>query len=290
MSQLIPLNSQQTNFDKQAYQYDTATPIQFATVQTLTQLIERHFIPDFSPQTWLDIGCGTGRLSQAILPAVFLKLKNAPVTWYGLDNSAKMLEIFEQNLAGFSNNPAFENYDFSYQTLLADMQSIPLAGDSVDCVVSSFALHWVRQLEDKLDSGVAAMVAELARVLAPDGQIHIAIPVAGSLSTLQQRCPNLPIFPFTSAETWITNFENLIQQQGGKWLYQMTQQFSHNYPNVRALLKELKQMGGTFSHTNFYNNSGTVSRIENLRQYLRDNRAIALDYQVLLLGIKLNTQ
>lgn len=254
------------NFDKHAQHYNTATPIQSHTVQILADLITTY--AQKNATTWLDIGCGTGRLSQAILNELD---KPQHLSWYGLDNSPNMLTIFEQSLAAIQR----EHSPFSVQALLADMQAIPLPDNRIDHLVSSFALHWVGQ------RGVSAMVTELGRVLCPNGQIHVAIPVAGSLSQLRERCPSLPIYPFATAENWLSGFDKLIQTQGGAWLYQQTQTLSHPYPNVRTLLQQLKQMGGTFSDTK------NVSGINQLRQYLADDKPIDLDYQVLLVGVQL---
>lgn len=261
----------QPNFDRHAHHYNTATPIQNETVKILANLIKTHAPKNAT--TWLDIGCGTGRLSQAVLKALD---KSQDLNWYGLDNSPNMLTIFEQTLADFqAKNPYF-----FYQTLLATMQNMPLADNSINQAISSFALHWVGE------GRVAEMVTELGRVVTPNGQIHVAIPVAGSLSQLHERCPTLPIYPFTKAENWLEHFDTLIQTQGGEWLYQEIQTFRHTYPNVRTLLKQLKQMGGTFSANNVSNISN-ISGVNSLRQYLADDSVIDLDYQVVLAGVQL---
>lgn len=258
----------QPNFDKHAHHYNTATPIQQATVKILANLLKTY--APVNTSIWLDIGCGTGRLSQAILSKLD---KPQHLSWYGLDNSPNMLTMFEQSLATIQR----EHSPFFVKALLADMQAIPLPDNSIDQLVSSFALHWVGQ------RGVSAMVTELGRVLHPNGQIHVAIPVAGSLSQLHERCPTLPIYPFTKAENWLEHFDTLIQTQGGEWLYQEIQTFRHTYPNVRTLLKQLKQMGGTFSA----NNVSNVSGVNSLRQYLADDSVIDLDYRVVLVGVQL---
>ncbi len=283
------------NFDKWASHYNDTTPIQQHTVQTLATLIKTHNTPNHSPhptqnpcQTWLDIGCGTGGLSQAVLENLLpiMEGANYPLTWYGLDNSAKMLEIFEQNLRDIDAYKGRFFSQFMREGLLSDMQAIPLQAGSVTTIISSFALHWVGQ------GSADKMVAELGRVLAPNGQIHVAIPVAGSLSALQARCPHLPLFAFAQGADWIASFERLIKQRGGDWLYQRTERFSHAYPDVRTLLQALKRMGGTFSRAD----SGNLGSIKTLRYYLQSERlqqarlqttTIDLDYHVLIVGIRL---
>lgn len=153
------------------------------------------------------------------------------------------------------------------------MTKIPLASNSVDRLISSFALHWVSP----------NVLAELIRVTKTGGQIHLAIPVSGSLGAVQQRFPKLPIFPFLSVEDWLTAIEKILQSRNGQWLYNEEQVFSHPYDKLADLLKSLKQMGGAVSGQS--PKQSAMSR-PILKQYLADNSPIALDYRVLLVGFQ----
>ncbi len=102
----------------------------------------------------LDLGCGTGQLTQR------LGEQFPEATVVGADLSDGMLERAAEraeaddavaNLRGF---------------VRADAQRLPLAGGSFDVVTCTESFHWYADQE--------AAVAELARILRPGGRLVIA--------------------------------------------------------------------------------------------------------------------
>lgn len=255
----------QPKFDQHAAQYDATTPIQSEVARYLWQQIlacqnsQNQGLSRHSPLIWLDVGCGTGKLSQALLNDF---AENPNFQLIALDQSPAMLEQFSK----WQESMRFSQF---IQLIIADMTAIPLEKNSIDRLISSFALHWVSP----------NVITELARVAKVGGQLHLAIPVAGSLSAVKQRFPKLPIFPFLPAVDWITMIEKILQSRNGQWLYNEVQVFSHPYDNLAGLLKSLKDMGGAVS-----GQSPMPRPI--LKQYLANNSPIALDYRVLLMGFQ----
>lgn len=248
----------QPNFQQCAIQYNEETPIQTLVAQQLfNHIIEYNYFFDNQSKIWLDVGAGTGKLSQHLLNYLQYYPKNQ---LYILDKSTEMLSIFYQNLP--TNLPVIP--------LVADMQSIPLNSNNVDVVMSSFALHWLNP----------TVLNELVRVIKIGGQLHVAIPVAGSFKQIQQHFPRLPIFPFLSAESWKNAINWLVKQRHGKVFYDYQQDFSYSYDNLRQLLFSLKKMGGAVSGQPPLSTSI-------LRQYLKNNYPINLDYRILLMGVQL---
>jgi len=96
--------------------------------------------------TWLDVGCGTGALSQAILEAA------DPAVVVGVDPSAGFLAHARDRLGGAVARFA-----------VADARRLPLADARVDAAVSGLVLNFVPD--------PAAAVAELARVTRPGGRV-----------------------------------------------------------------------------------------------------------------------
>lgn len=96
---------------------------------------------------WLDVGCGTGALSTAIVNQV------SPSSLAGIDASAAFIEVARQQLPKGAD------------LRVGDAQSLPFASDSFDCVVSGIALNFVP------DPQLA--VREMRRVAHPGGTVGL---------------------------------------------------------------------------------------------------------------------
>jgi SAM-dependent methyltransferase len=95
---------------------------------------------------WLDVGCGTGALSQTVLGAA------DPAAVVGLDPSAGFVAHARARLA-----------DPRARFVVADARALPLAGARFDAVVSGLVLNFVP------DPGTA--VREMARVARSGGRV-----------------------------------------------------------------------------------------------------------------------
>ena len=95
---------------------------------------------------WLDVGCGTGALTQAILKDC------APASVLGIDPSAGFVDLASRRVndtrAGFQSGAA---------------QALPIASASVDAVVSGLILNFTPD--------PVASLAEMARVTRPGGTV-----------------------------------------------------------------------------------------------------------------------
>jgi len=99
---------------------------------------------------WLDVGCGTGALSGAVLE------RWAPASLVGVDPAEGFLDVARARFAELGDAVRFER---------ADAAALPLPDASVDVAVSGLVLNFV-------DSPERA-VAEMTRVLAPGGLVAI---------------------------------------------------------------------------------------------------------------------
>jgi len=95
---------------------------------------------------WLDIGCGTGALSEAILR------DTAPAAVSGVDPSAGFIAYAREQVADV--RVAFE---------VADAQTLPFVDDHFDAVVSGLALNFIPSPERAL--------TEMVRVVRPGGTV-----------------------------------------------------------------------------------------------------------------------
>jgi SAM-dependent methyltransferase len=99
---------------------------------------------------WLDVGCGTGALSQTIL-----KLAN-PKYVTGVDRSEQFINTARQHV----NHPHVE-----FKT--GDAQSLPVASESFDVAVSGLVLNFVPQREQ--------MIAEMVRAVKKNGAVGLYV-------------------------------------------------------------------------------------------------------------------
>ncbi|WP_127529744.1 class I SAM-dependent methyltransferase [Paenibacillus kobensis] len=104
----------------------------------------------------VDLGAGTGRF------AVMLAPRAKSLT--ALDASAAMLDITAQRLtgAGLTN----------WTTKTADNRSLPLADSSADLIVAGWTVCYVAESgKPDWENNLAAVIAEMKRVLRPGGTI-----------------------------------------------------------------------------------------------------------------------
>ena len=109
-------------------------------LQALLALLDRRWIVG-------DLGCGTGRTSEALAPYV--------AGIYAVDGSAAMLEATRRRLAGFAN----------VKLRQGELERLPIDDDSLDAAVLFLALHHSPE--------PARVLAEARRVLKVGGRLLI---------------------------------------------------------------------------------------------------------------------
>jgi SAM-dependent methyltransferase len=118
-----------------------------------SRLVAREFVawlavpPD---RHWLDVGCGTGALSQAVLDQA------APAAVLGIDRSAGFVAHAQA---------AIDDPRVTFQ--VGDAQQLPIRTGRYDAVVSGLVLNFVPQPD--------RMVAEMARAARPGGSVALYV-------------------------------------------------------------------------------------------------------------------
>lgn len=98
---------------------------------------------------WLDVGCGTGALTEAIIDT------RAPASIVGVEPSAGFLETAAERLGGRA------------ELLQGSADALPLADSSVDVVVFGLVLNFVPDAQ--------SAIAEAVRVVRPGGVIAATV-------------------------------------------------------------------------------------------------------------------
>jgi SAM-dependent methyltransferase len=118
-----------------------------------SRLVAKEFLRWLNVPTqnkWLDVGCGTGALSQAILTTT------NPTLVKGLDRSDGFVQYARQKVKD-------ERAEFE----VGDAQSIPVENDSFDAAVSGLVLNFVPRPEQ--------MVAEMKRAVHAGGIVALYV-------------------------------------------------------------------------------------------------------------------
>ena len=117
-----------------------------------SRLVAREFIPWLDVpenRNWLDVGCGTGALSQTVVQMA------APHKLKGIDRSTGFLEVARRR----TNPPAeFE---------AGDAQALPVEPGSYDVAISGLVLNFVPEPE--------RMVAEMRRAVCEGGTVALYV-------------------------------------------------------------------------------------------------------------------
>lgn len=132
------------NYDRPGLQQTTYRPVHDAVLARLD---------DVRPDAVLDLGCGTGQLTQRLAE----RFPDAAVI--GADLSDGMLERAAARADA-------DDGDHLVDFVRADAQRLPLADASLDVVTCTESFHWYADQE--------TAVAELARLLRPGGRLVIA--------------------------------------------------------------------------------------------------------------------
>jgi len=123
----------------------------------------------------LDAGCGSGRVTEVLLP----RLPRGHVV--ALDGSPSMIEEARNRLARFGDRVEY---------LVADLGRPLRLEQHVDAILSTATFHWVRDHD--------ALFANLGAVLRADGQLAAQCGGAGNLTTVAQALCELGVNPFAS--------------------------------------------------------------------------------------------
>jgi malonyl-CoA O-methyltransferase len=134
------------SFSRAADSYDVAAVLQ---KKVREEMLDRLSLINIVPNTVLDAGCGTGLGSFALQK----KFKSAQLV--SLDIAFGMLQKTAEL------RPFMQKILHKEKLVCADIESLPIASNSMNLLWSNLALQWCNDLD--------AAFNEVARVLQPDG-------------------------------------------------------------------------------------------------------------------------
>ena len=147
---MVPTSPSAALFDRWSVTYDRPG-LQLFTYRPIHDAVLAR-IDGIEPSTVVDLGCGTGQLTQRLIRT----FPHANIV--GLDLSDGMLSEAARRLRQVGGD--------AQPLVRADALQLPFASSSVDLVVCTESFHWYPDQ--------AGALAELARVLDPGGRLLIA--------------------------------------------------------------------------------------------------------------------
>lgn len=253
-------------FSRAANTYNSVADVQLDIAFDALAYLPSHY------KRGLDIGCGTGRISQ--------RLSDRCDRLVAMDLAFGMLAYAQQNN---------EIPDPSICWLQGDADSLPLASGSVDMLFSSMVLQWAENQH--------LVMSEISRVMAPEAKAILAIMCDGSFTQLNDSWSSIDshrhVNDFATAESW----SDAAKKQGLQ-VNMREKQYITWHHDIKKLLSSIKSIGAnvllssqsspainsTISQNKSALNRKTLQHLETYyQQKYADNMQLPLTYQVCFL-------
>lgn len=200
------------SFSRAADSYDRVAELQRSVGGRLSE-----FLPAFTPQVVMDLGCGTGYFGEQ------LRAQYPDASLLNLDLAEGMLQYARKH------RPLR-----NAQWLCGDAEALPLQNQSVDLIFSSLAIQWCEQ--------PALLFSEVARVLKPDGYFVVATLGPDTLKELRQAWASVDDFVHVNRFIPLADLQNNLPAN-----LHCTQQQEEirllKYAQLKQLTDELKELG-----------------------------------------------
>jgi malonyl-CoA O-methyltransferase len=205
-----------TAFDRASADYEAAAVLQ---ARVGDELLERVDFFKFEPESIVDLGAGTGRMSGE------LKRQYKRATVVALDIAPGMLREAKRHFGLFRR----------FERVCADVRRLPFADASVDLAVSNLMLQWC----DDLDLAFA----EIRRVLKPDG--FFCFTTFGPDTLRELRNAWAAVDHYTHVNTFIDMHDvgDALGRAGLTEPVLDVERVTLTYPDVLALMRDLKVIG-----------------------------------------------
>lgn len=206
-------------FSRAAAGYDAAAALQ---AEVRTRLLgSLDYLDDRVPSVVLDVGSGTGHASAA------MRKRWPKAQVIALDLALPMLRQSRRQAGWWK----------PFARVCADARALPLAEGSVDVIFSNLCLQWVEDLP--------AVFAGFRRVLKPDGLLLCSSFGPETLVELRDAFARADAAPHVSPFASIARFGDALVAAGFRDPVLDRDLFTLNYPDLPALMHELRAIGAT---------------------------------------------
>ena len=211
------------SFDRAAVNYDASAILQ---KQVREEMLSRLDLVKIKPQAILDAGCGTGHGSFSLQK----RFSSAQVI--SLDIALGMLK---QTKLG---RPFFNRFFGKHDVLCADIESLPIANDSIGLIWSNLALQWCNDLD--------AAFNEVTRVLQPNGLFMFS---TFGPDTLKELRTATQLSDYQQSHTHVSRFIDMhdigdaLSRAGFSAPVLDVERYTLTYDTVLNVMQDLKNIG-----------------------------------------------
>lgn len=249
------------NFERAAEHYDSSAVLQREVV---TRLLERLDYVRIDPRLILDVGAGTGYVASG------LRERYSKAVIVELDLAITMLQ------QGLKKIPWYRRPFVKKYLLCGDAEQLPLASSSVDLLMSSLTIQWCNNLEDTF--------AEFMRVLKPGGLLMFTTFGPDTLKELRQSWASVDQQGHVSPFLDMHDVGDALLQVGLTEPVMDVEHFTLTYPDVRALTRDLKNIGANNSLLQRQRGMTGKQAYQSMvaaYEALRENDALPASYEVI---------
>ncbi len=213
---LLDKHKTRLGFERAADTYDANAVLQREIGERLTERLD---LIKMQPETVLDVGCGTGFITEHLLN----RYKRARVI--GVDLAHSMVQKTRKR-GGWFRKP---------QGVCADAARLPFQPQCADMLVSSLMLQWCNDLP--------AVFREFVQVLKPNGLLMFATFGPDTLKELRASWGWVDGFTHTSRFVDMHDVGDALLQAGFRDPVVDMEVITLAYADVRGLLRDLKGIG-----------------------------------------------
>jgi len=218
---LIDKKAARAAFNRAATSYDAVAVLQ---LEIGNRLLERLDIIKMIPATVLDVGCGTGAVTQR------LAQRYRHSTIFALDYADQMLTVTK------SKKTWRQKYlQRNLQLVCGDAEKLPLNNHSIDFIFSNLTLQWCNNLEQTF--------AEFRRVLKPGGLLMFSTLGPDTLKELRSSWQKIDTHQHVHSFIDMHDIGDAVLRAGLADPVMDMENFTVTYSDIRQLMRELKQLG-----------------------------------------------
>jgi malonyl-CoA O-methyltransferase len=207
-------------FSRAAASYDAAAALQHEVEKRLLESLD--YLGERVPQVVLDVGCGPAHA------AATMKKRWPRAQVIALDQALPMLQQAKRQAGWWK----------PFGRVCADARALPLAEHSVDLIFSNLCLQWVEDLP--------AVFAGFRRVLKPGGLLLCSSFGPDTLVELREAFAQADReAPHVSRFAPIAQFGDALMLSGFRDPVLDRDLFTLTYPDLAALMRELRAIGAT---------------------------------------------